>query len=123
MFRLKYYTKGWLGLTERLLPVSTWNAEPLKKFLKDPNLSEPKAYFCYRHERAPNFHFSPEQRKEFKNFFTKWDSNDTNPIFYANQIGEGKFRYFAHKIIKIGFPPNWHLNPFSNLLFPLICMI
>jgi asparagine synthase (glutamine-hydrolysing) len=118
LFRILYAGKKWLGLFKLQHPIASWNARPLKHFLKEPALADPEVYLRYRRENYPVFLFEPGQQDQFAPFFSTWDENDENLLSYCEQIQQGKLCYFNHKVVNIGFPPAWHINPFAKLQIP-----
>jgi len=43
---------------------------------------------------------------------------DANPPQDSNLLLEGRIRYFSHRLINVGSPPNWSTNPESGRSFP-----
>jgi asparagine synthase (glutamine-hydrolysing) len=39
-------------------------------------------------------------------------------VAYAEEVRQGKFRYFEHQLVQCSFPPRWHLNPFTGEATP-----
>ncbi|MGA1840526.1 MAG: alginate lyase family protein [bacterium] len=118
LFRVLYAGKQRLGLLQRRFPMASWDDKPLKDFLKEPALADPEVYLRYRREDSPVFLFNPGQRQRFAPFFKTWKDNNENLLSYAGQIGQGRFCYFNHERIDTGFPPAWHINPFSGEHIP-----
>lgn len=106
------------GQLRRKLPATSWDQQPLMHFLARSGLSEPDRYLDYRRSKADSFFFSPFQRAEYQDFFATWDDAAPSPVVLADHIAEGVFRYFAHTSVRIGFPPNWHHNPFTGQQAP-----
>lgn len=118
LFRILYAGKKRLGFYRRRFPIASWDDKPLKNFLKEPSLEDPEVYLRYRREDSPVFLFKPDHRQQFVPFFKTWEGNDNNLLSYSGQIGQGRFCYFNHDKIHMGFPPAWYINPFSGEHIP-----
>ena len=101
------------------MPAQEWREQPLKGLLKDPALAEPRAYLDYRHAHAPVFFFEPARRRDYSSFFAQWDAEAGSPVALAESLRQGKLRYFARVDGEVGFPPDWHGNPFSGVRAPV----
>ena len=117
-YRFSYGIRLRSGLIRRQIPVSAWEAQPLKDFLSDPCLAEPDAYLNFRRKHAPPFFFKPSDRSNYLSYFSDWDKEPNNPLFLANEISQGKLRYFEHIVIKTGLPPDWHRNGLTGEIAP-----
>ena len=108
-FKLK---SGWF---KRRFPSVPWNDRPLSSYLLDGGLADPTRYLEFRRDRAPSFLFDPSLREASRTRLLQFDTeNDKNCIAEADNILEGRFRYFSHHEINTGFPPDWFLNPFQE---------
>jgi len=105
IFRAFYAWKIRSGFFRKKIPARPWEAQPLKDFLSDPSLAEPDAYLNYRRKHAPPFFFEPSNRSNYLSYFSDWDKEPNNSVFLANEISQGKLRYFEHTTIETGFPP------------------
>jgi len=116
-FRLSYATRQRLGLLCRQMPAKEWRACPVSEYLNDPSLADSPAYFDYRSNEAPTFFFSPSQRNNYQSHFPRWDTESLSPTSYADDVYQGKFKYFEHQYVQdvqAAFPPEWHMNPFTG---------
>src|SRR5437660_2026904 len=113
-FRLSYAARARTGLLRRRMPVTAWDEQPLEKFLNDQTLAEPERYFEYRRHRAPLFFFGSSRLEAYRPYFAAWDSEKNTPIIEADELTQGYLRYFEHDRAQVGFPPDWHLDPFSR---------
>jgi len=118
VYRIIYTIRLRTGIIRRRLPATPWGAQPLKDFFSEPSLAEPEVYLNYRQKNAPPFFFKPSNRNDYFTHFSKWDKGANSPIVLANEIGKGNFRYFEHSTAQVGFPPDWHCNPFNGQTAP-----
>jgi asparagine synthase (glutamine-hydrolysing) len=103
--------RGWL---ERRVPATPWEEQPLSCYLKDPEQATSDNFSKLRQTHGACFFFSPQDRPLFRDRFSKWDSNEVNPVAQAERLGEGEFRYFQCRPIRAGFPPDWHRNALTG---------
>lgn len=110
LFRFAYALRMRLGILRWQFPTYEWNDRPLKNWLKPDVPSDPEEYLAWRNQRAPKF------------FFDKIPSLPDNPswnpqlaVDEAEKILAGELRYFEHTPYQIGFPPDWHLDPRTNI--------
>lgn len=113
-YRALYAAQQRGGHFRRRLPSVTWDERPLSTFLSDPTLSEPERYLRYRQARGSPFFFSPEDRASMVDLLLRFDEDGPGPVAEAERILGGVFRYFSHAEQALGFPPDWHLNPFTG---------
>lgn len=117
-YRLGYAIRLRAGLLRRRLPVADWSEQPLKDILEVPALAEPDSYLSYRRSEAPAFFFSPSERMEYLTLFAGWDAEPVAPVLLSDELAQGVLRYFAQTAAQVGFPPDWHKNPFTGLSLP-----
>jgi len=116
--RCIYYLKlrsGWLA---RRRPSTDRDWPDLDRFLSDPQSADPETYVAHRRGGRARFFFSPEDRRAYGDFFSRWDDDSRGSIAQADRVVEGEFRYFCCRRVKLGSPPPWHLNPFSGDQLP-----
>jgi hypothetical protein len=106
------------GIVRRQVPVANWSDFPLSSCLKNSRLADPDAYLTFRQESAPRFFFLPTDRLHYRDFFAPWDESGSDPMEAARRIAHGEFRYFEHTNALVGFPPQWHTNPFTGQQTP-----
>ncbi len=114
LFRLSYAFKQRSGWLRRQTPISTWDAQPLSGFLTDCQLAEPEPYLAYRRQHRPPFGFASQPRAQFTSHFAAWDSGDRHPVVEADRLQKGDVPYFGHAWAHLGYPPQWHVNPFTE---------
>ena len=119
LYRLGYTARQHAGLLRLRLPAMEWDAQPLQMILQDPSLADPEVYLDYRRTRAPAFFFSFKDRWQYADFFSRWDTEERNPVDTAQDIERGVFSYFEHLSLPTGFPPSWHRNPLTGQQTPL----
>ncbi|MGA1794852.1 MAG: alginate lyase family protein [bacterium] len=118
LFRTIHACKTRLGVFRRALPVSDWESLPLGRFLKDPASDDPATCLRFHTAHHPPFLFDPVDRSRFAPYFREWNGSDSTPASDSERIRTGEFRYFQHTWTRAGFPPDWHLNPFTRQCAP-----
>ena len=116
-YRVGYAARMRTGALRRRMPATDWDEKPLGAFLRDAALAEPQSYFEYRRAQAPTFFFARASRLEYQSHFAAWDEN-TTPVMLADELSDGRLRYFEHTTAEAGFPPDWHANPFTGQRAP-----
>jgi heparinase II/III-like protein len=117
-YRVGYATRMRTGALRRTMPAGDWNEQPLKSFLSKTSLATPESYLEYRRDESPAFLFAQSSRADYKNHFSAWDEQSNIPETIAEEFIKGTFRYFEHTAAAIGFPPDWHANPFTGQRVP-----
>ena len=123
LFRAAYALRKRTGLLRRQMPAYEWKDRPLSIWLKKEVPSTPEAYAAWRRQHSPQFFFDPlrpersDERSsrhavEGQPLNAPWDLQLA--IVEAKRILTGELKYFAHKFVKTGFPPDWHKDPFSG---------
>ena len=118
MYRAWHAMRLKSGLVRFQLPATTWEEQPLARFLADRSLADPQRYADYRQNSAPRFFFDPQDRTAFQTVFEKWDASEGSPLSAADDIGRGYISFFSHERINVGFPPRWHSDPIHEKEFP-----
>jgi len=113
-YRVGYAARMRTGALRRRMPAIGWDEQPLSSFLSDAALADAQSYLDYRRLQAPAFLFAPSSRADYQSFFAAWDENTTTPVMLADELNEGRLRYFGHTAAQAGFPPDWHANPFTG---------
>ena len=116
MFRVGYALRKRTGFLRAQMPVYTWKDRPLDTWLKPHIPSTPEAYTQWRRQNSPKFFFRPERsvsvvEGQFPDMFP-WDPQTA--ITEAERILNGEIKYFAHRFVQTGFPPDWHKDPVSG---------
>ena len=127
MFRLGYLLRKRTGFIRRQMPVYRWEDRPLETWLKKTIPSTPEAYAQWRRQNSPKFFFEihrpptrslglPERSDSVveARLPSQPPWNPQTAVEEANRILSGELKYFAHKFVKTGFPPDWHKDPFSG---------
>jgi len=124
LFRVAYALRKRTGLLQRQMPAYSWNDRPLKTWLQSGIPSTPEAYAQWRRQNSPKFLFEAyraerSDERSSRNAVEAQLPSDVpwNPqiaIDEAERILTGELRYFAHKFVKTGFPPDWHKDPISG---------
>jgi asparagine synthase (glutamine-hydrolysing) len=131
MFRAGYALRKRTGTMRRALPATSWDAQPIARFLRDPSLADAEAYAAHRAEHGARFLIDSAERSTFRRCFDEWDrprrhpesryrmsSDGRWPVATANRVCEGVFRFFERQEINLGCPPDWHRNPVTGDDYP-----
>ena len=110
LFRFGYALRMRLGILRWQMPAYEWDDRPLSYWLKPDVPSEPADYLAWRNQNAPKFFFDgiPSLPRDLA-----W--NPQLAVDEAERILAGELRYFEHTPYQIGFPPDWHLDPRTNV--------
>jgi hypothetical protein len=132
MFRVGYALRKQTGFLRLQTPMYQWRDRPLETWLKKGVPSTPQAYPEWRKQNSPKFFFeplrAPEKRRDYSErsderssrnavearLATKLPWNPKHAVDEAERLLNGEIKYFAHKFIKTGFPPDWDRDPVSG---------
>jgi len=106
------------GFIRKQIPSYSWNDRPLETWLKKDVPSQPESYAQWRRENSPNFFFEPllaERSRSASGGAVEASWNPQLAVEEAERILNGELKYFAHKFIRTGFPPDWHKDPISGI--------
>jgi hypothetical protein len=117
-YRAGYALQQRSGLLQRRWPPAKWEDEPLGAALSDASLADPDRYLDYRRHAPTTFFFGPVDRSAFAPILRQWDVETEGPRTAADAALRGTFRYFTAHTCDRGFPPDWHLNPFTQQRTP-----
>ncbi|HJR79216.1 MAG TPA: alginate lyase family protein [Anaerolineales bacterium] len=109
LFRVGYALRIRTGLVRLQMPVYAWEARPLGTWLKKNIPSKPEAYSAWRKQHALTYFFSEIALPEK----VPWDPQVA--VDEAERILSGEIKYFSHRFLKTGFPPDWHADPVSGI--------
>lgn len=131
MFRIAYALRLRTGFIRRQIPAYHWKDRPLKTWLKKDIPSQPEPYAKWRRQNSPRFFFSSLRASKRESALREWSGarrhvveapfsgnlawNPQLAVDEAERILNGELKYFAHKFIKTGFPPDWHKYPVSGI--------
>jgi hypothetical protein len=118
LFRVSYALRTRTGLVRKQIPAYNWNDRPLETWLKKDVPSQPESYAEWRRENAPNFFFEPllaERSGSVSRGAVEASWTPQLAVEEAERILNGELKYFAHKFIRTGFPPDWHKDPISGI--------
>ncbi|MBL8089388.1 MAG: alginate lyase family protein [Anaerolineales bacterium] len=113
-FRLAYAFRLRTGLIRLQTPQYKWTDRPLNFWLKKNIPSDIEAYAQYRKNNSPKFFF--DSNVGARSSRPTWNTQPA--IDETDKLLSGEIKYFSHQFHKIGFPPNWHTDPVSNLQSP-----
>ena len=110
LFRLGYAIRIRTGIIRRQMPAYEWDDRPLAYWLKDGIPAGSQAYAAWRAKNSPAFLF--QQTGPFPRE-SPWDPQLA--VVEAEKVLAGEIKYFEHTYQKIGFPPDWFLDPVSGV--------
>ena len=93
-----------------------WADNELSRWLGAGVSSDPDDYARYWRERRQPFFFQTSDRAGFASLLRKTlgEAGLQSLTDEARQIQQGTFSYFFSQQGQLGFPPDWHLNPFTE---------
>ena len=113
-FRLGYALRLRTGLIRKQIPSYRWQDRPLGSWLKKEIPSSPEAYALWRKQNAPVFFFGPLRAGDAAlPRDIPWDPQLA--VAEAERILGGELKYFSHRFLRTGFPPDWHQDPVSGI--------
>lgn len=118
MYRVWYAARMKSGLIRQQCPQTTWEQQPLSRFLTDESLADPDVYFANRTSSAPRFFFDRRDNTRFQPLLRQWDTAVHSPLKIANDIHHGLFQFFSHEPVTVGLPPRWNVDPINQHEFP-----
>lgn len=94
----------------------SWAENELSRWLSKGVPSAPAEYASYWREHRRPFFFNPCDRPRYARALkqTLGEAGLKSLIEEAERIKQGKFSYFFSQSGELGFPPDWHLNPFTR---------
>jgi len=117
MFRVGYALRMRTGFVRKQMPSYAWEDRPLETWLKKKIPSTPKEYAEWRRQNPPKFFFDPlyEQSagRVAEGVSRPW--NPKHVVNEAERVLNGELKYFEHKFIKTGFPPEWYKDPITGI--------
>jgi asparagine synthase (glutamine-hydrolysing) len=122
MFRVAYALRKRTGLIRQQMPAYKWEDRPLQFWLKKNIPSNPEVYAGWRKQSTIKFFFnrqpakSSDQRAADETQIpgdVPW--NPEVAIQEGERILSGELKYFAHKFVQTGLPPDWHKDPISGV--------
>ena len=91
-----------------------WDEFALDRWFAVSSRAEPDQWWSRRRAESPKFFFGASDRLTWGARLREFDATDeSGPIDQAINVRKGVFRYFDHHTAPLGFPPDWHLNPFT----------
>ncbi len=104
---------GWHRLK---FPQRQWDSDELARWLPRGEDSDPEIFFRRWKEERNRFFFNPEDREQYHETLVEilGEGRLKELTNEAENIGKGEFTYFFKHKGELGFPPDWHLNPFTQ---------
>jgi hypothetical protein len=109
LFRVGYALWMRTGFVRLQMPAYDWDERPLRTWLKKNIPSEPHAYARWRKRNSPAFFFNHAALP------TSVPWNTQLAVTEAERILNGEIKYFSRQFLKTGFPPDWHVDPISEI--------
>lgn len=107
---------GWI---ERRLPTRDWDGHELQRWLRREASSRPEDYSVVHRNRPTDFFFKAEDRKVYSAHLRRiLNPGSAALVAEADQIVEGKFRFFRATQVATGLPPDWFLNYATGVRYP-----
>ena len=93
-----------------------WADDELAHWLRPGVPSDPDGYAAYWQEHRPPFLFRPADRPLYGRALREilGEEGIQALVGEAEQLKQGRFQYFFSQSGRLGFPPDWHHNPFTN---------
>src|SRR5215208_2239291 len=119
LFRLGYALRMRTGFIRKQLPSYNWRDRPLDTWLKKNIPATAETYAQWRRQNSPAFFFKSLRAERSGSVDEAQISSNVpwDPQLAVEEAGlilNGELKYFAHKFIKTGFPPDWHRDPISG---------
>ena len=113
MFRVGYALRKRAGFLRAQTPAYHWKDRPLGTWLQAHIPSTPEAYTQWRRQNSPKFFFNSPRAERSGSIDEAQILSDVpwNPqlaVEEAERILNGDIKYFAHRLVQTGFPPDWH---------------
>lgn len=115
--RISHAVRMKSGLIRLQRPMIRWDQQPLSRFLDSSTSADIEEYAKYRATSSPRFFFESTARTEFAKYFESWENAGTSPLAAADDLRNGFVQFFSHERVDVGFPPQWHRDPFSGHAF------
>lgn len=118
--RLGYEAQMRVGIHERRFRQRPWDDDELARWLGPGLASNPSEYASYREANTPKFFFAPGDRERYEDTLREClgAAGYDSLVQEAHRIRRGEFRYFSAELGDLGFPPDWHRNPFTGQRTP-----
>ncbi len=107
-FRVGYALRMRTGFIRKQMPSYNWRDRPLETWLKKQVPSKPEEYTQWRKQNSPAFFFNEAKFPDG----VPW--NPQHAVNEAERVLNGELKYFEHKFVKTGFPPDWNKDPISG---------
>lgn len=114
--RLVYELQVRSGIQTLRFAQRPWDRNELARWLAPGAPVEPGEYKDYWRERRQPFFFKPADRTGYAKALLEilGEPGQESLAREAGQIQQGTFRYFFSQSASLGFPPDWHSNPFTG---------
>ena len=114
--RLFYELQVRSGIQTLRFAQRPWDRKELARWLASNVPADPDEYADHWRERRPPFLFQPKDRPGYTKALREILSEPEleSLVGQARQIQQGTFRYFFSQSGDLGFPPDWHANPFTG---------
>jgi|GEM_PF-49966 len=112
VYRVFFNIQDRLGVAKYQLRSTSWASQPLHRWIQSSIPAETAEYHVWRLENSPAWFFMdvPTSPSE-----AHWDAQKA--IHMAERVLSGEWEYFGWQWLKIGFPPEWHVEPLAKKHF------
>ena len=121
LFRVGYAFRKRTGYIRLQMPAYHWKDRPLKTWLKRGISSIPETYAQWRRQHSPKFFFHSLRAERSRSdgevearLYSDPPWNPNHAVNEAERFLNGELKFFDHKFVKTGFPPDWHKDPVSG---------
>ena len=114
--RLVYELQVRTGIQTLRFAQRPWDRNELARWLSADAPADPVEYKDYWRKRRQPFFFQPTDRPGYVKALREilGEQGQKTLAREAGQIQQGTFRYFSSQSGTLGFPPDWHSNPFTG---------
>lgn len=118
--RICYEVQKRSGLLKMRLPVQSWEQLPPRSWLRSGVPQDAAGYMAWRSgEDHPRFLFDPQSRPTYASHLENvLGDGKAASLAEVAQMEHGVFTLFARHAVDLGWPPDWHLNPFTGQRTP-----
>lgn len=114
--RLVYELQVRSGLHALRFGQRSWSEDELSQWICSGVASDADEYLEYWRQHRQPFFFQPAARPEYARALgrTLGENEIETLTGEVDRLREGRFTYFFSQSARLGFPPDWHSNPFTG---------
>ncbi len=116
LFRSSYELRRRTGVLNRRFPARSWDALSLSHWVKRGIPTAPNVYLAYRHRESPaRFFFESKAQSRYRDSILAVQGETHRKLLAeVDKLKAGMLKYFERQEGFVGFPPQWHRNPFNG---------